>query len=68
MILHLREGASARAARHHQAPDRDAVRAQRHRFPRGTFRVRGDVIDVFPAETPSTRCASSLFDDEIEHR
>jgi excinuclease ABC subunit B len=27
-------------------------------FKRGTFRVRGDVIDVFPAETPSRRCAS----------
>jgi excinuclease ABC subunit B len=28
-------------------------------FQRGTFRVRGDTIDVFPAEHASWRCASS---------
>ncbi|HEU4708355.1 MAG TPA: excinuclease ABC subunit UvrB [Methylophilaceae bacterium] len=35
-------------------------------FARGTFRVRGDVIDVFPAENSETAVRISLFDDEIE--
>jgi excinuclease ABC subunit B len=33
---------------------------------RGTFRVRGDVIDVFPAESEREAIRISLFDDEIE--
>jgi len=35
-------------------------------FSRGCFRVRGDVIDVFPAENNETAVRISLFDDEIE--
>src|SRR5689334_24746488 len=35
-------------------------------FRRGTFRVRGDVIDVFPAEHAEHAVRISLFDDEIE--
>lgn len=35
-------------------------------FARGTFRVRGDVIDVFPAENSETAVRISMFDDEIE--
>jgi excinuclease ABC subunit B len=35
-------------------------------FARGTFRVRGDVIDVFPAENSETALRISLFDDEVE--
>lgn len=35
-------------------------------FDRGTFRVRGDVIDVFPAENSETAVRISLFDDEVE--
>ena len=35
-------------------------------FARGTFRVRGDVVDVFPAENSETALRISLFDDEIE--
>lgn len=35
-------------------------------FYRGTFRVRGDVIDVFPAESDSLALRIELFDDEIE--
>jgi excinuclease ABC subunit B len=35
-------------------------------FHRGTFRVRGDVIDVFPAEHAEQAIRISLFDDEIE--
>ena len=35
-------------------------------FDRGTFRVRGDVIDVFPSENSETAVRISLFDDEID--
>jgi excinuclease ABC subunit B len=35
-------------------------------FRRGTFRVRGDVIDVFPAEHAEHAIRISLADDEIE--
>lgn len=36
-------------------------------FSRGAFRVRGDVIDVFPSEHSETAVRISLFDDEIEN-
>ncbi len=35
-------------------------------FQRGTYRVRGDVIDVFPAESEKEAVRIELFDDEIE--
>ena len=35
-------------------------------FSRGTFRVRGDTIDVFPAEHCELAIRIELFDDEIE--
>lgn len=35
-------------------------------FYRGTFRVRGDVIDVFPAESDCLALRIELFDDEVE--
>ena len=35
-------------------------------FHRGTFRVRGDIIDIFPAEHAEHAIRVSLFDDEIE--
>jgi excinuclease ABC subunit B len=35
-------------------------------FHRGTFRVHGDVIDVFPAEHAEHAVRISLFDDEID--
>lgn len=35
-------------------------------FSRGSFRVRGDVIDVFPAENSEVALRISLFDDEID--
>jgi excinuclease ABC subunit B len=66
MILHLREG--------EKLSQRDVlarlVGMQYERndvdFRRGTFRVRGDVIDVFPAEHAEHAVRISLFDDEIE--
>ncbi|MFM0053604.1 excinuclease ABC subunit UvrB [Caballeronia grimmiae] len=35
-------------------------------FQRGTFRVRGDTIDIFPAEHAEMAVRVELFDDEIE--
>ncbi|MCW5660154.1 MAG: excinuclease ABC subunit UvrB [Burkholderiaceae bacterium] len=35
-------------------------------FSRGTFRVRGDTIDVFPAEHSELALRIELFDDEVE--
>lgn len=35
-------------------------------FARGTFRVRGDTIDVFPAEHSELAVRLELFDDEID--
>ncbi|WP_417221911.1 excinuclease ABC subunit UvrB [Amphritea sp.] len=34
---------------------------------RGTYRVRGDVIDVFPAESEKEAVRIELFDDEVEN-
>ncbi|EJW92296.1 excinuclease ABC subunit B, partial [gut metagenome] len=35
-------------------------------FNRGTFRVRGDTIDVFPAEHAESAVRIELFDDEVD--
>jgi excinuclease ABC subunit B len=66
MILHLREG--------EKQGQRDIIRRlsemQYERndidFHRGTYRVRGDVIDVFPAENAESAIRIALFDDEVE--
>ena len=66
MILHLREG--------DKLSQRDAIKRltelQYTRnevdFKRGTFRVRGDVLDIFPAEHAENAVRVSLFDDEVE--
>ncbi len=67
MILHLREG--ERMA--HRDLIQRLVAMQYSRadidFRRGTFRVRGDVIDVFPAENAELAVRIEMFDDEIEH-
>ncbi len=36
-------------------------------FQRGTYRVRGDVVDIFPAESEKEAVRIELFDDEIEN-
>jgi excinuclease ABC subunit B len=66
MILHLRE--------HEKITQRDAIQRlaemqyerNEFEFSRGTFRVRGDVLDIFPAESSETAVRVSLFDDEVE--
>ncbi len=35
-------------------------------FKRGTYRVRGEIIDVFPADSDEQAMRIELFDDEIE--
>jgi excinuclease ABC subunit B len=35
-------------------------------FQRGTFRVRGDTIDIFPAEHAEMAVRLEMFDDEVE--
>ena len=35
-------------------------------FSRGTYRVRGEVIDIFPADAENEAVRVELFDDEIE--
>ncbi|MCP4864975.1 MAG: excinuclease ABC subunit UvrB, partial [Alteromonas sp.] len=35
-------------------------------FERGTFRVRGDVIDIFPADSEKQAVRVELFDEEID--
>jgi excinuclease ABC subunit B len=35
-------------------------------FARATFRVRGDVVDIFPAESELEAVRIELFDDEVE--
>jgi excinuclease ABC subunit B len=66
MILHLRQGDAL--------SQRDAIKRltemqyQRNDtdFRRGTFRVHGDVLDIFPAEHADNAVRLSLFDDEVE--
>ncbi len=36
-------------------------------FQRGTYRVRGDVIDIFPAESEQEAVRIELYDEEIEN-
>jgi len=66
MILHLRE----RERIAHRDVLRRLAEMQYERseldFRRGTFRVRGDVIDVFPAEHSESALRLCLFDDEVE--
>ncbi len=66
MLLHLRQG--------DLMDQRDILRRlaelQYKRndlaFERGTFRVRGDVIDIFPADSEKQAVRVQLFDEEIE--
>ena len=36
-------------------------------FQRGAYRVRGDVVDIFPAESEAEAVRVELFDDEIDN-
>lgn len=66
MILHLREN--------EKLSQKDAVKRlvamQYERndieFRRGVFRVRGDILDIFPAESNELALRVSMFDDTVE--
>jgi excinuclease ABC subunit B len=66
MILHLRNG--------EKMSQRDVIKRLTEmqydrnelEFKRGVFRVRGDVVDVFPAENSEAALRISLFDDEVD--
>jgi len=66
MILHLRQG--------DKLSQRDAIKRLTEmqytrndvEFKRGVFRVRGDVLDIFPAENAENAIRVSLFDDAVE--
>ncbi|MBT1065596.1 excinuclease ABC subunit UvrB [Bowmanella sp. Y26] len=66
MLLHLRQG--------DLMDQRDILRRLAElqytrndvSFERGTFRVRGDVIDIFPADSDRQGVRVELFDEEIE--
>jgi excinuclease ABC subunit B len=66
MILHLRE--KEKVSQRDVIARLTAMQYDRNEldFRRGTFRVRGDVVDVFPAENSETAVRIELFDDEIE--
>ncbi len=66
MILHLRQG--EKVSQREVIARLVAMQYDRNEldFRRGTFRVRGDVIDIFPAEHAEHAIRISLFDDEVE--
>ena len=66
MILHLRE--NEKLAQREAIERLTAMQYERNdvEFKRGVFRVRGDVLDIFPAENSETAVRVSLFDDEVE--
>ena len=66
MILHLKEG--EKLAQRDIISRLTTMQYDRNEmdFSRGHFRVRGDVIDIFPAENADLAVRIALFDDEIE--
>jgi excinuclease ABC subunit B len=66
MILHLRQG--EKLAQREAIKRLTEMQYERNEieFRRGTFRVRGDVLDIYPAESAETAVRVSLFDDEVE--
>jgi len=66
MILHLRERETL--DRRNAIKRLTEMQYQRNdlEFRRGIFRVRGDVLDIFPAENSETAVRVTLFDDDVE--
>ncbi|MBN8279440.1 MAG: excinuclease ABC subunit UvrB [Gammaproteobacteria bacterium] len=67
MVLHLSKG--------HRLPERDLLRRlaelqytrNEMELSNGTYRARGEVIDIFPADSEREAIRVTLFDDEIEN-
>ncbi|MEZ0232842.1 MAG: excinuclease ABC subunit UvrB [Methylophilaceae bacterium] len=66
MVLHLTQGEKAEQREIIQRLVGMQYDRNDFDFSRGAFRVRGDVIDVFPAENSETAIRISMFDDEVE--
>ena len=66
MILHLRE--NGKLTQREVITRLTQMQYERNdfEFSRGHFRVRGDVIDIFPAEHAETALRVELFDDVVE--
>ncbi len=66
MVLTLREG--DRIGRQELLARLVAMQYERNDvdFARGTFRARGEVIDIFPAEHAELAVRVTMFDDEVE--
>ncbi|EBR9859821.1 excinuclease ABC subunit B, partial [Salmonella enterica subsp. enterica serovar Chester] len=66
MMLHLTEGMIIdQRSILHRLSDLQYTRNDQA-FQRGTFRVRGEVVDIFPAESDDYALRVELFDDEVE--
>jgi len=67
MVLHLSRG--------HRLPERDLLRRLAElqytrndmELSNGTYRARGEIVDIFPAESDRDAVRVTLFDDEIEN-
>ena len=66
MVLHLSRG--------HRLPERDLLRRLAElqytrndlQLSNGTYRARGEIVDIFPAESEREAIRVTLFDEEIE--
>ncbi|MFQ6371006.1 excinuclease ABC subunit UvrB [Shewanella sp. YIC-542] len=66
MMLHLRQGDTMGQREILQRLSELQYTRNDIELARGTFRVRGEVIDIFPAESERDAIRVELFDDEIE--
>ncbi|MDZ4201001.1 MAG: excinuclease ABC subunit UvrB [Gallionella sp.] len=66
MILHLRQGERIEQRAILRRLTEMQYTRNEMEFKRGVFRVKGDVIDIFPAESSEHALRLSLFDDEVE--
>ena len=66
MLLHIVVGDRV----HRDAVIKRLVELQYERneldFGRGTYRIRGETLDIYPAESESLAVRIQMFDDEIE--
>ena len=67
MILHLRQGASMDQRAILQRLTEMQYTRNDLELRRGTFRVRGDVIDIFPAESEKLAVRVELFGEDVEN-
>lgn len=66
MILHLREQEAVSQRDIIKRLSEMQYQRNEFEFSRGTFRVRGDIIDIFPAENSELALRVALFDDVVE--